>query len=821
MQTFLQDLRFGARMLLKTPSFTLIAVITLALGIGANTAIFSVVNAVLIRPLPYPEPDRLVFIYNYTTSFYPKMGLMEGEFLRLRDQERSLENVSLYTSTTYTLTGMGEPERVSSGTASGDFFAALGARMALGRSFRLEEEPQGQDQVVILSHGFWQRKFAANPSVLGQSITLDGRSYTIVGVAPQGFKSPLELQTDQEVELWAPPGYYPPNPCCSHDLSVIGRLREGQTLRQAQAEAEAIIAGVMKEHPGAYPKDGSKHILLKPLTTEIIGDLRRALWVLLSAVVFVLLIACANVANLQLGRGEMRVSEIAIRTALGAGRGRIIRQLMVESLLLSAIGGGLGVLLASWGLELLPALGAEKIPRMEEISLDARVLGFTLVMSLLTGVIFGLAPAFQAAKFDLHTSLKEGGRAAASPKGRRRLRNALVVTEVALSLVLLVGAGLLIRSFWRLRQVDTGFTAEKLLTMRLFPPESTYPDDLRVAAFYEDLLKRVQSLPGVKDAAAATSVPIGGGNPATVIQIEGGPSEDDLRRTAEFRVVSPRYFRTLGIQLLSGRFLEDSDHEKARPVAVINESLARAYWPNEDPIGRRFRLLDAGPENARTVFLTVVGVVADAKNNSLTGAADKEAYVSMRQRTVAIARMGFARQMTLAVRTSVEPMNLTNAIRQEVWAIDRSVPITETRTMEQILATVTTQPRFNATLLGIFAAVALALAGVGIYGVLSYSVTQRTREIGIRVALGARRGDVLRLVVRQGMFLTSLGVAIGLAASFALTRLMRGLLYEVNSTDPSTFALIALILTGVALVACYLPARRATKVDPMVALRCE
>ena len=466
-------------------------------------------------------------------------------------------------------------------------------------------------------------------------------------------------------------------------------------------------------------------------------------------------------------------------------------------------------------------LGAEKIPRLHEIALDTRVLGFTLAISLLTGVIFGLAPAFQAVKFDLHTSLKEGGRGSASPKGRRRLRNALVVTEVALSLVLLVGAGLLIKSFWRLQQVDTGFWTERLITMRLFPPESNYPDDLRVAAFYEDLLQRLRSLPGVKDAAAATDVPIGGRNAATVIQIEGGSSGLDISRGAEFRVVSPDYFRTLGIRLLRGRFLEDSDQERARPVAVINETLARAYWPNENPLGQRFRLLDAPSENAKTVFLTVVGVVADAKNNSLTEAAAKEAYVPMRQRTVAIAEMGFARQMTLAVRTSVEPMSLTNAIRQAVWAIDRNIPITDVQTMEQILSTVTTQSRFNTILLGIFAAVALALAGVGIYGVLSYSVTQRTREIGIRIALGARRGDVLRLVVCQGMLLALLGVAIGLAASFALTHLMAGLLFGVSATDPATFALIALILTGVAFVACFVPARRATKVDPMVALRHE
>ena len=816
MHTFLQDVRFGVRMLLKNPGFTLIAAITLALGIGANTAIFSVVNAVLLRPLPYPEPDRLVFIYNTRLKM-----LMDAEFLRLRDEARSMERVSLYAPTTYTLTGMGEPERISSGNASRDFFTVLGAPMALGRTFRLEEEPQGQDNAVILSHEFWRRKFSANPGVIGQSLTLDGRGYTIVGVLPRGFKSPLELQIDKAVELWTPPGYYPPNPCCSHGLNVVGRLREGRTLEQAQAETSAIIAGVMKDYPGGYPKDGSKQPLLKPLTAEIVGDLRPALWTLLAAVVFVLLIACANVANLQLGRGEMRVSEIAIRTALGASRSRVIRQLLVESLLLAVIGGGLGLLLASWGLDLLPTLGAEKIPRLHEVALDARVLGFTLASSLLTGIIFGLAPAFQAVKFDLHTSLKEGGRASASPKGRRRLRNALVVAEVALSLMLLAGAGLLIRSFWRLQQVDTGFMTERLLTMRLFPPESNYPDDLRVAAFYEELLQRVRSLPGVKDAAAASAVPIGGGNAGTVIQKEGGSSEPEFRSVDEFRIVSPSYFSTMGVRLLRGRFLEDSDHERARPVTVINETLARAYWPNEDPIGRRFRLLDAPPEYAKTVFLTVVGVVADAKNDGLTEAVANEAYVAMRQRTVAVAGMGFARQMSLAVRTSVEPMNLTNAIRRQVWTIDRSVPVTETRTMEQILATVTSQPRFNTILLGIFAAVALTLAGVGIYGVLSYSVTQRTREIGIRIALGARRGDVLRLVVGQGMLLALLGVAIGLAASFALTRLMTGLLYEVSATDPATFALIAVILTLVALAACYLPARRATKVDPMVALRCE
>jgi predicted permease len=817
-----QDFRYGVRILRKNLGFTLVAIVTLSLGIGANTAIFSVVNAVLLRPLPYAAPERLVFIYDSAPGFgIPRFGLMEAEFLRLRDQARSLEQVSLYTTATLTLTGAGEPERVASGKASGELFTALGVPMALGRTFKLEEEPQGQGNVVILSHGFWQRKFAADPDVIGQALILDGRSYTIIGVLPQGFKSPPELQADRAVELWVPAGYNLAGPCCSHELNVVARLRGEHTPEQAQAETDAVIAGVKKDYPQGYPKDGSMQTLIKPLQQEIIGDLRRALWVLLAAVVFVLLIACANVANLLLARSETRQKEIAIRAALGAGRARIIRQLLTESLLLSAGGGAVGLLLAWWGLGLLPTLGSEKIPRLQEIALDAQVLSFTLLMSLLTGVVFGLVPAYQAVRFDLQTVLKEGGRASASGKGRSRLRSALVVTEVALSLVLLVGAGLLIKSFWRLQQVDTGFRAEQLLTLRLFPPASTYPNDQQVAAFYEDLLQRVRSLPGVNDAAVADGVPLGDRSGGTVMETEGQPVEMNALNSAGWRVVSPDYFRTLGVRLLRGRFLEEGDQEQATPIAVVNETLARAHWPNEDPLGRRIRLLNRPPGQATTVFMTVVGVVADVKNGGLTEEVRQEVYVPLRQRTAAIDGMGFERQMSLAVRTSVEPLDMVNAIRQEVGALDPNIPIASVRTMEQILATVTVQPRFNMILLGIFAGVALVIASVGIYGVLSYSVTQRTHEIGIRIALGARQGDVLKLVVRQGMVLALTGVVIGVASSFALTRLMAGLLYGVSVTDSTTFAAIVLLLTCVALVACYLPARRATKVDPIVALRHE
>jgi predicted permease len=817
-----QDLRYGARMLRKNPGFTLVAIITLSLGIGANTAIFSVVNVVLLRPLPYTAPERLVFVYDHAPGFkIPKFGLMEAEYLRLRDQARSLEQVSLYATETFTVTGAGEPERVTSGRASGNFFTTLGVLMALGRTFNLEEEPRGRGHVVILSHGFWQRKFAADPDVIGQALILDGRSYTIIGVLPRSFKSPPELQADRSVELWIPPDYNLAGPCCSHGLNVVARLREDVTPDQAQTEIDTIIAAVKKDYPQGYTKDGSDQTLIKSLQDELVGNLRRALWVILAAVFFVLLIACANVANLLLARSEARQKEMATRAALGAGRTHIIRQLLAESWLLAVIGGGIGLVLATWGLRLLPVLGSEKIPRLQEIELDAPVLGFTLVMTLLTTLVFGLIPAFQAAKFDLQAVLKEGGRTSSSTKARSRLRGALVVTELALSLVLLVGAGLLIKSFWQLQMVDTGFRAEQLLTLRLFPPASTYGNDQQVAAFYENLLQRVRSLPGVKDAAVTDGVPLGDLSGGTVMEVEGRPVEVSALNSAGWRVVSPDYFRTLGVRLLRGRFIEDVDHEQSAPVAVVNESLARVHWPNEDPLGRRLRLLNRPPGSATTAFLKVVGVVADVKNNGLTEEVRQEVYVPLRQREAAIDGMGFERQMSLAVRTSVEPLELANAIRQAIGAMDPSIPVASVRTMDQILETVTVQPRFNMILLGIFAAVALVMASVGIYGVLSYSVTQRRHEIGIRIALGARPTEVMKLVVRQGMVLALIGVVIGLAISFALTHLMESLLYGVSVTDPATFTAIALLLTGVALVACYLPARRATKVDPLVALRSE
>ena len=824
LETSWQDLRFGSRMLRKHPGFTVAAVFTLALGIGANTAIFSVVNAVLMRPLPYPNPEQLIAIQDSLPGIgFPKAGLTEAEFLRLRDETQTFERVTVYVYETFTLTGAGEPERISSGLVSSDFFPLLGVEMEIGRGFRREEESEGQNDVVILSHGFWQRKFASNPDVLGQALTLNGRSYTIIGVLAPDFKSPLELQADTRVELWVPFGIDLSRPRNgNHGLNAIGRLRPGATIEQAQAEASTIIGQVVKDQPSFYPADGSFRVVLTPFHKELVGDVRLALLVLLGAVVFVLAIACANVANLLLARSEARHKEIAIRMALGASRARIIRQLLVESTLLSMIGGILGLLLASWGLGLIVAFSPENIPRLQEVSLDRRVLCFTFLISLFTGIVFGLAPALQAIKSDLQSSLKEGGRTSGLETGRRRLRDVLVVTELALSVLLLVGAGLLIRSFWSLQRVDAGFNREHLLTLRAFPPASTYPDNQQVAAFYERLLTSIQSLPGVKSAAATSSLPISGNNFDTIMDIEGRPFDVSLLHlSTDFRVVSPDYFKTIEVRLARGRLFTDADQEGTMRAALINETLARTHWPNEDPLGRRIRLMDGPPERATTPFMTIVGIVADAKNRSLSDEPRQEVYVPLSQHAASLGKMGVVRRMTLVVRTTTDPMSLANVVRQEVWTIDRSIPITDVQTMEQVLDMAIVQPRFNMILLGLFAAIALGLGAIGIYGVMSYSVAQRTHEFGIRMALGARSLDVLKLVLKRGVWLTSLGTGLGVAASFALTRVMKSLLYGVSAADPLTIAGVALLLMAVALLACYLPARRATKVDPLVALRYE
>jgi len=824
MRNIWQDLRYGARMLMKKPGFTLIAVITLALGIGANTAIFSVVNAVLLRPLPYEQPERLVALYvALPTLGYPRTGLSEAEFVSLRQDNRSFAEIAGWSWVQGTLRGMREPDRVAAPRATANFFRTLGVKVALGRDFNAEEELAGKNNVVVLSHAFWQRKFSGDPAVIGRALDLDGDSVTVIGVLPASFKAPMELRADTRADMWRAFGLPPSNPGRGGQyMGVIGRLRPDVILNTAEAEHHANTRRVRSENPNWYPEDILGFLL--PLKRAVAGDVRWALLVLLGAVAVVLLIACVNVANLLLVRGEDRHKEIAVRAALGASRGRIVRQLLTESSLLAALGGGIGLLLAIWGVDALMAISPEDIPRLAETSLDLRVTGFALLVSLFTAALFGLTPALRAVKSDLHTTLKEGGRAAAA-NSRSRLRRSLVVVETALAVVLLVAAGLLIRSVRELQRVDMGFRSDHLLTMRLTPPGSAYPDNQRITALYERLLTRVGALPGVESAAVTDPLPLDRGGKTTVAEIEG--RQFDMKRvthlSADFHTVSVGYFQTMGMRLLRGRLFTGADQEGGTPVAIINESFARNHWPGEDPVGKRFRFLNTIPERAKTRYLTIVGVVADAKNRALADAAWQEAFIPLAQHaaTYGGGDRGLLQAFNLAVRTTDDPSSLGIAAQREAREIERDFIISQVRTMDDVLTRAVTQPRFNMILFGGFALLALGLGAVGIYGVIAYTVAQRTREIGVRMALGAQAHDVLKLVVAEGMALAATGVGIGLLASFALTRLMKTLLFGVSATDPLIFGLIALLLMAVALLACYIPARRATKIDPMVALHCE
>jgi putative ABC transport system permease protein len=680
----------------------------------------------------------------------------------------------------------------------------------------------GRNNVVILSHDFWQRRFGGDPRAVGQSLTLNNASLTIIGVLPAGFRSPIELQSNGRVELWGCYGFNLSDlDRGRRPLNTVGRLRDGVTIQRAEAEIKTIIGRVARENPKFYPEEGKFSAHLMPLHRLIVGDAQTGLLVLLAAVGAVLLIACANVANLLLARSETRASEIAVRTALGATRGRVVRQLLSESALFAVIGGGAGILLARWGLAAIIAISPGDIPRMDEVGLDWLVLLFTALVSLVTGLLFGLAPALQATRSDLHVMLKEGGRMGVGQLRRGWLRKGLVVAETAMALLLLIGAGLLMRSLWQLQHVETGFNPERLLTLRLLPPASSYQNNQQRMELYERLTAGISALPGAQSVAVANDVPLGSGGDG-MMQIEGSPFVLDVFKLhTDFRRINPAYFATIGQRLISGRSFADSDQEGAPNVAIINETLARRHWPNENPLGRRLRLLDAPPDQATTQYMTVVGVVADAKNRGLSVEPGQEIYVPLRQQVASGGGLRPSISCVLLIRTAGDPSNLINAVRQKVWAVDRNIPITDVRTAEQIIGTAVAQPRFNALLLALFAFIALCLGAVGIYGVISYAVTQRTHEIGVRLALGAQQRDVLRMVVRQGMTLAMTGVALGLLSALALTRWMEGLLFGVRPADPLTFTLIAVALLLVALVACYIPARRATKVDPMVALRCE
>jgi putative ABC transport system permease protein len=804
LETLWLDLRYGARMLMKDPGFTAVAMITLALSIGANAAIFSVVNATLLRPLPYDDPDRLIMIRETKLPEFRDFSVGPGDFLDWKKQNTIFERLVAMNISSLTLIGAGDPEMITGMRVTDGFFAMLGARPQIGRDFLPEEDQPGRDNVVILSHGLWQSRFGGNPNIINQAITLSGRSYTVIGVMPSTFRF-----GDRGAEFWRPMAFTAGQAQQrGRSVVVIGRLRPGVALDHARLEMSMIADRLAKQYPDS---NAGWSVALTPLLEYTVKDIKLALLSLLGAVAFVLLIACVNIANLSLARSAAREKEIAVRASLGASRSRIASQFLTESLLLALCGGAGGLALAGWGMDLLLSLAPEGLPRLSDVSLDSRVLVFTSALTLLVGLGFGLFPALQSTRRNLNETLNEAGRAATDDRRRRLVRSALIVAEIALALVLLVGAGLLIESFVRLRHVPPGFNTAGALAVGIPLSPRKYTDEDQQAAFYTQLIERVSGLPGVEAAGAVSILPLGGGSFIDSLVIDGRtPYPAGEEPTADWYSATPGYFKVMGIPLLRGRLFTERDAKGAPRVAIINEKMAKTLFPGENPIGKRF---NSGGEP--TAYREIVGIVGDVRHYSLDQETTAQIYEPNAQWPSPYS------YMTLIARASGDPTSLAAAIRGEVLKIDKEQPIVEVKTLDQFLSTSVAQQRFSALLFGIFAVAAMALACVGIYGVLSYSVAQRRREIGVRMAMGACSRDVLKLVVGQAMLLTFAGVVIGLGAAFALTRLMGAMLFGVSPTDPMTFGLVSLILVAIALLAALVPAWRATKVDPMIALRSE
>ncbi|MCI0413009.1 ABC transporter permease [bacterium] len=808
-----QDIRFGMRMLVKDPAFTVVALLALALGIGANTAIFSVVNGILLRPLPYNDPEKIITIWEPSRGGHT-LGLTDLEFFDVRDQNQVFENVAAYATGATNLTGGGEPERITGTWVSSGFFPVLGVHPMLGRTFTAEDDTPSPARVVVVSHGLWQRRFASNSNIIGRQVSLNGINRTIIGVMPRGFQF-----DHKDVELWLPLGLDRANlNPGNRSYSAIARLKPGVTLEQARSHMNNLMAHLAQAYKKRFTNgvNATNTVNLIPLHELLVGNIRPALLILFAAIGFVLLIACANVANLLLARSDTRQKEIAIRMALGVGRLRIVKQLLTESVILSMLGGALGFLLAYWGVGAMIALAPASLPRTSEIGLDVTVLTFTLAVSLLSGVVFGLVPGLQSSNPNLLTVIKEGGAAKTGNWKGRRTRQMLVISEIALAMVLVAGAGLMIKSFVRLLTVDPGFNPKNVLTARINLPPSKYSQRQQVDAFYKQLIERIETSPGVNAVGTITVLPLSGLNSNASFEIEGRPRvSDEVEQNADYRMVSLDYFHAMGISLLKGRHFAPSDHEDAPGVVIINESMADDFWRDQETIGKRINLAVPG-----SPWLTIIGVIKNVKHKALDVESKPEMYFLQSQNAYANA-LGLYPSVTFAVRGSSDPLSMSGTVKNAVKALDKDVPVASIETMEKVLSDSVAQPRFIMLLLAIFAIVALALAAVGVYGMMAYSVTQRRHEIGIRIALGAQAGNILKLVVRQGMLLAVIGVVIGLGLAFALTRVITGLLFEVSATDPQTFIGISILLPAVSLVALLVPARRALSVDPIVTLRYE
>lgn len=797
------DVRHGLRALRKNPGLTTVALLTLALGIGANAAIFSVVNAVLLRPLPFAEPDRLVAFWGSN----PEMGLPvfnypDAFYVYFRTRSRTLHPIAAYSSFSSTLTGAGDPERLRAVAVTADFFRLLGRPPQEGRTFRPDEEARDRKFVAVLGHGLWQRRFGGDPGIVGKAVVLDGTPFTVVGIAAPGFDFP------SRAELWVPLGTDPQSLNC-WCYSTIGRLASGQEPEGAAREISRLSDDFWREREGK-PRSDAAIVIAVPLARNLVGDVRTALLVLLGAVGMVLLITCANVANLLLARATARGREIAVRCCLGASPWRIVRQLLVESLILALAGAAIGLVLAFWGVRALGGLVVERLPHLHDVTLDPPVLLFTLGITLVTVVLFGLAPALRGARVDLQDAVKEGARATRGGKSRR-LNDAFVVAQFALSLVLLIGAGLLLRSFRNLLEVDLGFRPDNVLVARVSLPSEAYKEPLKVRAFYAQLAERVRGLPSVRTVGLSTTAPFSDGGHGQIFMIKGRePAPGQPNLVAEVRDVTTGYFAAVGTPLVRGRVIDDTDNTSSPQVAVVDETLARRFWPDGNAVGKEVRLGDASSTNP---WLTIVGVVASVKHGGVTEDPVRYIYRPLSQSTTS--------SMDVVVRTASDPAALTAAIRREVHSLDPTLPVYEVHTLEQAVARSLGTQRLTNHLLLAFALTAMLLAAVGIYGVMALGVSHRVNEFGIRLALGAAPGDILALVVGQGMRLVLLGVAIGLAGAAGLTRFLGSLLFQVEPLDPVTFGAVALVLAAVAFGACYLPARRATRTDPLVALRYE